>query len=128
MHKLRPLLPGDLLHFVELDEFTTDWESLGFDVERDLWDLQSIIMSNPQGGPVIPATGGIRKLRFGKAEENIGKSGGIRVLYAYFPNYWMVLLIMAYEKNRKDNLTPTEKSALKEYLGRVDQWLRERKS
>ena len=85
-------------------------------------------MSNPQAGPVIPATGGIRKLRFGKPGENIGKSGGVRVLYAYFPNYWIVLLVMANGKNRKDNLTPTEKSALKAYLERVDHWLRERRT
>jgi hypothetical protein len=32
----RQLHPGDLLHFVELDEFSDDWQRLGLNVENDL--------------------------------------------------------------------------------------------
>ena len=45
------LSPEDLLHFVELDEFRDDWEHLGLNVDRDLWDLQILIMADPGGPP-----------------------------------------------------------------------------
>ena len=118
--------PEDLLHFVELDEFRDDWEELGFDVENDLWALQMFIMSDPAGSPVIPGTGGLRKLRFGLAGQNIGKRGGARVCYAYFKKHWTVLLMMAYGKSKKENLSKNEKDGIAEYLGRIERYLDER--
>jgi len=81
------LTPEDLLHFVELDEFRDDWEQLGLDVEGDLWALQILIMRNPGGTPVIPETGGLRKMRFAPGRWNTGKSGAVRVCYVYFPDH-----------------------------------------
>lgn len=115
--------PDDLLHFVELDEFADDWQSLGFDSEIDLWALQDAIMLNPEAGKVIASTGGLRKLRFGRAEDRIGKRGGVRVCYVYFPGHAIVLLVAAYGKNEKDDLTPIEKKYIREYIERARVWL-----
>jgi hypothetical protein len=115
--------PEDFLHFVQLDEFVNDWESLGFDIENDLWALEILIMANPERGDVIPGTGGLRKLRFGREHESIGKRKGVRVCYAYFKEHWTVLLVVAYGKNEKDDLTENEKKDIRNYLDRAKSWL-----
>jgi hypothetical protein len=116
------LQPEDLLHFIELDEFQQDWKELGLDVESDLWELQNEVMRDPQAAPVVPGTGGLRKMRFSPSRWKVGKSGAIRVCYVYFKPHRTVLLIMAYGKNRKDNLTAVEKRDIARYIHVVQDW------
>jgi hypothetical protein len=122
----RHRIPEDLLHFVELDEFSDDWKQLGLDLENDLWDLQIDIMSSPDAAPVISGTGGLRKMRFAPQEWHSGKSGAVRVCYAYFKPHWTVLLVMAYGKGRKETLTAEEKRGIKTYLATFERWVDER--
>lgn len=117
------LQPDELLHFVELDEFAQDWQRLGLDLETDLWALQVLIMSNPKGAPVIEGTGGLRKVRFTSRRMQRGKSGAVRVCYAYFEEHWIVLLVMAYGKNQKDTLSAGEKAGIRAYLEATKKWL-----
>ncbi|NOY42465.1 MAG: addiction module toxin RelE [Planctomycetes bacterium] len=119
--------PEDFLHFVQLDEFAEDWKSLGFDIEDDLWALEILIMTNPERGDVVPGTGGLRKIRFGKGDRGIGKRKGVRVCYAYFKEHWTVLLVVAYGKNEKDDLTESEKKYIRDYLKRAKAWLDKKK-
>ena len=119
-HEIRP---EDFLHFVQLDEFVDDWESLGFDIENDLWALEILIMCNPERGNVIPGTGGLRKLRFGKGDQGIGKRKGVRVCYVYFKEHWTVLFVVAYDKNEKDDLSEEEKKHIRQYIARAKVWL-----
>jgi hypothetical protein len=112
---------------VELDEFADDWKALGLDVEHDLWALQIAIMKNPEAGAVIPDAGGLRKLRFGRHDDRVGKRGGIRVCYVYFKEHWTVLLVVAYGKNEKDDLTQEEKRSIREYIKRARAWLDKRR-
>ena len=84
------------------------------------------IMSAPEMAPVVPGTGGLRKLRFAPERWNRGKSGALRVCYAYFPKHWTVLLIMAFGKGSKETLSAAEKSGIKEYLSRIEKWLDQR--
>jgi hypothetical protein len=120
------LIPEDFLHFVELDEFADDWERLGLDVESDLWDLQMEIMAGPGAVPVVSGTGGLRKMRFSPSSWHRGKSGAVRVCFAYFPSHWTVLLVMAYGKGEKESLTAEEKRGIKQYLVMVEKWLDKR--
>jgi hypothetical protein len=120
------LTPKDFLHFVELDEFRDDWQRLGLDVENDLWALQILIMCNPKGPPVIPGTGGLRKVRFAPDRWKVDKRGAARVCYAYFPAHWTVLLVAAYGKNEKDDLTHDERQGIRMYLRQVESWLEKR--
>jgi hypothetical protein len=120
------LTPGDILHFVEADEFRDDWQALGLDVEDDLWGLQTLIMSGPEMAPVIAGSGGLRKLRFAPEWWNRGKRGAVRVCYAYFAEHWTVLLVMAFGKGSKETLSAAEKKGIKEYLGRIEKWLDQR--
>jgi hypothetical protein len=120
------LRPDDLLHFIELDEFRQDWEGLGLDVETDLWELQNEIMSDPEGPPVVPGTGGLRKMRFAPSRWRIGKRGAIRVCYVYFKPHWTVLLLIAYGKNRKENLSASEQRAIARYIHVIERWFESR--
>lgn len=111
--------PERFLHFIETDEFVVQWESLGFDNESDLWDLQMLIMHDPTVGKVIAGTGGLRKMRFGKASDGIGKRGGVRVCYVLFAEHGIVLLVTAYGKSEKDDLSAREKRYIREYIDRA---------
>lgn len=67
----------------------------------------------------------MRKIRFAIAESDQGKSGGVRVCYAYFVEHHIVLMMMAYPKNQKDSLSATDKAGIKKYLAITENWLKE---
>lgn len=99
--------------FIEVPLFSRRWKEIGL-TDKELLALQIILLKDPEAGPVIEGTGGIRKVRF--AVENRGKSGGIRVCYADFSEYEVIYLITAFEKNEKDNLSQEEKNVLKKLV------------
>lgn len=121
------LRPEEFVLFVETNEFVRQWELLGFDTENDLWELQIVIMRNPEVGKVIAGTGGLRKMRFARAADRIGKRGGVRVCYVHFREHAIVLLVTAYGKSEKDDLTPTEKKSVREYICRAKAGLDQQK-
>ena len=116
------LTPEDYLRFVELDEFRDDWKRLGLD-DDDLWTLQMLIMCDPKGPPVIRGTGGLRKVRFAPEGWGTGKRSAARVCYVYFADHWTVLLVAAYGKTEKDDLTNAEKAGIRTYIRQVESWL-----
>ena len=116
------LEPDQLLHFVELDEFGADWEQLGLDVESDLLALQHALMLNPMAGDLVPGTGGLRKLRFSPPRWSKGKRGALRVCYAYFQEFWTILLLMVYAKGVQSNLTAAEKQGIRKFLAQSEKW------
>ncbi len=103
------LNPEELLNFIEMKGFVDDWERLKLDVEFDLLALQVAIMAAPRAAPVVSGTGGLRKLRFSPPGWKMGKRDAIRVCYVYFEDFWTVLLVVAYAKNEKGDLTAVEK-------------------
>jgi len=109
------LQPAELLHFIELDEFSDDWRSLQLD-DEDLLALQVLIMLGPERAAVIEGTGGLRKIRFSPLRWNTGKSGALRVCFAWFPKYYTAILVTAYAKNEQDDLDAGDKSAIAELL------------
>ena len=64
--------------FIEVPLFTKRWKEIGLD-DNDLHSLQIMLLKDPESGPVMEGTGGIRKVRF--PLENKGKSGSVRVCY-----------------------------------------------
>ena len=99
--------------FIEVPLFTRRWKELGLN-DDDLLRLQIMLLKDPQSGPVMEGTGGIRKVRF--PIENRGKSGSIRVCYADFEEYEATYLITAFKKNEKENLSEEEKRILKKLV------------
>ena len=99
--------------FIELPFFTKKWMEIGLD-DIELLRLQVMLLDNPQAGPIIEGTGGIRKIRF--PLRNRGKSGSIRVCYVDFEEYDIIYLLTVYTKKEKDNLSNEEKNYLKKLV------------
>ena len=119
------LQPEDLLYFVYLDEFASDWKELHPDDTDDisLWALEILIMASPAAAPVVEGTGGLRKIRYGKS--GAGKRGSDRICYAYFPETNIILMMTAYRKNEQDTLSKRDKKGIREYLDQTGKWLNE---
>lgn len=64
------------------------------------------IATNPQAGDLIKGSGGVRKVRI--AKPGGGKSGGWRVLTAYVSDTVAVLLVTAYGKNQRGNVSKAD--------------------
>jgi hypothetical protein len=75
--------------------------------EDELSALIDHLACNPEVGDVIPGTGGVRKLRWGRA--GIGKRGGARVIYFFYRSDFPLYLLLAYSKAQATDLTPDEK-------------------
>lgn len=99
--------------FIEVPLFTKRWLEIGL-TDKDLLQLQIMLLKNPESGPVIEGTGGIRKVRF--PLEHRGKSGSIRVCYTDFAEYEVIYLITAFTKKDQENLTEDEKNVLRKLV------------
>jgi hypothetical protein len=110
--------PEDLLTFVHFNHFTREWKRIGL-TDEDLRALEIGIMAGPAKSPIIPGTGGLRKIRFSSKQWNRGKSGGVRIGYCYIEEVSVVGLIVVFPKSGKANLTMAERREIKELL---DQW------
>ncbi len=105
----------DLPTFIEAHGFADDWNRLKLS-DEDLSTLQIGIMANPTSAPVIPGTGGLRKLRFAPARWSKGKSGAVRVCYVYFKEFGIVLLVIAYAKSKRDDIPAAQKKSLRRFI------------
>jgi hypothetical protein len=96
------------MEFIETPIFTrlildllTDDEYRG--LQHSLWE-------RPDQGNLIKGGGGIRKIRV--ASQGKGKSGGVRVIYYWFTARRQIYMLLAYPKNKKDDLTTEELAVL----------------
>jgi hypothetical protein len=103
--------PSEWPRFVRFAAFTRDWERLGLD-EAALRALEIEILKAPDRAPVIPGTGGMRKLRFAEPGSGQGKSGAYRVCYTDFPEFGTVALAAVFGKNEKADLTKADRNAI----------------
>ena len=99
--------------FIEVPLFTKRWKEIGLN-DSDLLNLQIMLLKNPESGPIMEGTGGIRKVRV--PLENKGKSGSVRICYTDFEEYEVIYLITAFTKNEQDNLSAEEKNVLKKLV------------
>ena len=108
--------------FIQTNEFSKNWEELGFD-DEDLRKLELEIMKNPQIGPIVRGTGKLRKMRFSFPDR--GKSGSVRVCYVDFVIQEAIYLVTVYSKKEKDNLTQTERNNIKKMIQLLEVSLKE---
>jgi mRNA-degrading endonuclease RelE of RelBE toxin-antitoxin system len=64
--------------------------------------LQESLMRNPDVGPVIPGSGGIRKIRW--AAQGRGKRGGYRIIYYVRRTHGVIWMLTMYPKNVAENI------------------------
>jgi hypothetical protein len=79
--------------------------------DDDYRTLQLELVQRPTAGSVIPGSGGLRKLRWAVAGR--GKRGGARVIYFWHPESARILMLFAYVKNEREDLTVTQRQALR---------------
>jgi mRNA-degrading endonuclease RelE of RelBE toxin-antitoxin system len=78
--------------------------------------LQHELVLRPDAGDIIPGSGGIRKLRWGGSGR--GKRGGFRVIYYWFPQKDVILMLLMYPKSKQDDLTSDQLKTLKRIIER----------
>jgi len=72
--------------------------------------LQLRLVADPEAGALIPGTGGLRKIRWQGSGR--GKRGGIRAIYYWATKNDVLLMLLAYPKNERDDLSPEQKKVL----------------
>ena len=72
--------------------------------EDEYRKLQDALMENPEAGDLIPASGGIRKLRW--ALTGRGKRGGLRIIYYVRTRSGVIWMLTLYSKNVADDISP----------------------
>ena len=79
-------------------------------------ELQATLVERPKTGPVIPGSGGIRKLRWSASGR--GKRGGTRVIYYWATEQDHLLMLFIYAKNESEDLTQDQIKTLRQIVER----------
>ncbi len=74
-------------------------------------EFQQHLADHPDAGDVIQDTGGIRKVRWNL--PGTGKRGGVRDIYFWRVAADQILMLLAYKRAKRADLTPSQKRALK---------------
>lgn len=90
-----------MLTVVETPLFQKQWPAYWTEEERG--EFAAFVSETPDAGDVVSGSGGIRKVRWGRAGS--GKSGGVRVIYFVKTEKGEIVLLTLYAKSKTDNLT-----------------------
>jgi mRNA-degrading endonuclease RelE of RelBE toxin-antitoxin system len=104
------------MEFIETSIFTRQLTQLLSDEEYKEFQLE--LLRNPQKGPVIPKSGGLRKVRVGLGGR--GKSGGGRVIYYLVSKTENIYLIYISPKNVRDDLSDIQLKVLRQIVEELD--------
>ena len=107
------------LTFIHLAVFRNDWKWLKLE-DEDLRTLEMLVLEDPLAGRLIPGAGGLRKIRFSPPHWRRGKSGAIRVCYAYFARHSTVAFLAAYAKNEQENIGAKDKTIYRQLLVAIE--------
>jgi len=77
-------------------------------------ELQATLVDRPDAGPVIPGSGGLRKIRWSTSGH--GKQGGSRIIYYWATAQEQILMLFIYAKNESDDLTPDQLKMLRQIV------------
>lgn len=100
------------MKFIETPLFEKSKEGI-FD-EDELQRFQLELLENPDAGDLIPKGKGLRKIRWSASGR--GKRGGARVIYYWINAENTIFLLLAYKKNRQENLTPKQLKILTDLI------------
>ncbi len=96
-----------MLTVIETPLFSKLWPAYWSEDERGAF--AAFIAEHPDEGDVVQGSGGVRKVRWGRAGS--GKSGGVRVIYFVRNELGELVLLFMYAKSKLETL---KASTLKE--------------
>jgi mRNA-degrading endonuclease RelE of RelBE toxin-antitoxin system len=76
--------------------------------------FQWYLAQHPDSGDVIPAGGGIRKVRW--SAKGKGKRGGVRIIYYHYTKNAEIILMLIYDKNEMSDISPEMLKRLRKEL------------
>jgi len=79
--------------------------------DDDYASFQADLASRPDMGACIQGGAGLRKVRI--AAKGHGKRGGARVIYYWAVSASQILMLLAYAKNERENLSPSQLKTLR---------------
>jgi hypothetical protein len=85
--------------------------------EGERLEFVDFIARNPETGDLIPASGGVRKVRWGR--HGSGKRGGVRIIYFYHDPAMPLFLLMIYAKAGRDDLSPDARRTVQALVARL---------
>ena len=107
----RPITVAETTVFLrQVADIWTEGEHFGF---------VDFIALNPEAGDLIPQTGGVRKIRWGR--QGSGKRGGVRIIYFYHDAGMPLYLLMIYTKARRDDLSPEARRTVQGLVAQLKQ-------
>jgi mRNA-degrading endonuclease RelE of RelBE toxin-antitoxin system len=89
-----------MFSFIETRLFTK--LVLEYLTDEEYGTLQESLMRDPDSGPVVPGSGGIRKIRC--AAQGRGKRGGYRIIYYVKRTHGVIWMLTMYPKNVAENI------------------------
>ena len=72
--------------------------------------LQLRLAADPEAGDLIRGTSGLRKIRWQGSGR--GKRGGVRVIYYWAASQDIVLMLLMYGKNERDDFSAEQRKVL----------------
>ena len=100
---------------VELTSFSREAVKIWSDEERV--EFIDYMAKNPAVGDVVPDTGGLRKVRWGRAGS--GKRGGVRVIYFFHDLEHPLFLIALYAKADRGDISPEKKKLFADFVANL---------
>lgn len=94
--------------------FSRLWSDYWTEDERG--EFSAWLSDNPEGGDVVPNSGGVRKVRWNR--QGSGKRGGVRVIYFNRLENGQIWLLTVYAKSKVSNAPAHILRALKEEIER----------
>jgi hypothetical protein len=85
--------------------------------DDDYREFQNELARNPEKGPVVQGSGGLRKVRM--ALPGRGKSAGARVLYLYFARRQTIILYYVYTKGDIEDIPTAQMKGIKHEVQRI---------
>ncbi len=100
------------MEIIETSIFTKQVNKILSDDEYRL--LQNLLILKPDLGKIIPDSGGLRKVRWSGVGK--GKRGGSRIIYYWFKNKRIILMLLIYKKSESGDLTKEQVKVLRKVV------------